>query len=99
MVAIGAALARMELQEGLLVELPNLHMAGNIRWKTEIWPATRSALAPDLFELDDVANPVHPTIEPDEVALDAADQCPALAITVLRTERKSATPVTAPSIP
>ena len=42
-----------------------------------------AALAPDLFELDDFANPVHPTIEPDEVALDAADQCPALAITVL----------------
>ena len=41
-----------------------------------------AALAPELFELDDVANPVKPDIEPDEVALDAADQCPAQAITV-----------------
>ena len=42
-----------------------------------------AALAPDLFELDDVAKPRKPDIEPDEVALDAADQCPAQAITVL----------------
>lgn len=42
-----------------------------------------AALAPDLFELDDFARPRTPDIEPDEVALDAADQCPAQAITVL----------------
>lgn len=42
-----------------------------------------AALAPDLFELDDFARPVQPEIEPDEVALDAADQCPAQAIEVL----------------
>jgi ferredoxin len=42
-----------------------------------------AALAPDLFELDDFAKPVKADIDPDEVALDAADQCPALAITVL----------------
>jgi len=36
---LGAALARMELQEALrvlLTELPNLHMAGDIVWKTEL---------------------------------------------------------------
>jgi ferredoxin len=42
-----------------------------------------AALAPHLFELDDFARPVHPDITPTEVALDAADQCPAQAITVL----------------
>jgi ferredoxin len=41
------------------------------------------ALAPELFEVDDFARVVRPAIEPDEVALDAADQCPAQAITVL----------------
>jgi cytochrome P450 len=36
---LGAALARMELQEALrvlLTELPNLHVAGEIAWKTEM---------------------------------------------------------------
>jgi cytochrome P450 len=36
---LGAALARMELQEALrvlLLELPNLHVAGDIVWKTEM---------------------------------------------------------------
>lgn len=36
---LGAALARMELQEALralLLELPGLHVAGDIRWKTEM---------------------------------------------------------------
>jgi cytochrome P450 len=36
---LGAALARMELQEALralLVELPGLHLAGDIQWKTEM---------------------------------------------------------------
>ena len=43
-----------------------------------------AALAPDLFELtDSYAQPVTPEIEPDALALDAADQCPTQAITVL----------------
>jgi ferredoxin len=43
-----------------------------------------AALAPDLFELTDLsARPVKPEIEPDELALDAADQCPTQAITVV----------------
>jgi cytochrome P450 len=36
---LGAALARMELQEALhvlLTELPNLHLAGDLVWKTEL---------------------------------------------------------------
>lgn len=36
---LGAALARMELQEALralLVELPDLHLAGDVQWKTEM---------------------------------------------------------------
>jgi ferredoxin len=42
-----------------------------------------AALAPDLFELNEAyANPVNPEIDPDELALDAADQCPTLAILV-----------------
>jgi len=46
-----------------------------------------AALAPELFTLDDdYATPVSPDIEPNEVALDAADQCPAQAITVLENE-------------
>jgi ferredoxin len=45
-----------------------------------------AALAPDLFELgvrDAHAHPVNTEISPDELALDAADQCPMQAITVL----------------
>ncbi len=42
-----------------------------------------AALAPELFRLDDdYAEPVAGEIEPAELALDAADQCPTLAITV-----------------
>ena len=42
-----------------------------------------AALSPGLFELDDdYARPTEPAIAPDEVALDAADQCPAQAIHV-----------------
>jgi ferredoxin len=42
-----------------------------------------AALAPELFKLDDAyAEPVKEDIEPDEIALDAADQCPMQAITV-----------------
>lgn len=43
-----------------------------------------AALAPDLFKLDqEYAEPVNPEIEPDELALDAADQCPTQAILVV----------------
>ncbi|MFE7610940.1 ferredoxin [Streptomyces celluloflavus] len=39
--------------------------------------------APDLFALDGThARPVNTDIAPDERALDAADVCPAMAITV-----------------
>lgn len=42
-----------------------------------------AALAPELFRLDDpYALPVNAEVEPTELALDAADQCPTLAITV-----------------
>jgi ferredoxin len=42
-----------------------------------------AALAPDLFQLNEAyAEPVNAEIEPDEVALDAADQCPTQAILV-----------------
>lgn len=42
-----------------------------------------AALAPDLFELNEAyATPVKPDIDPDEIALDAADQCPTQAISV-----------------
>ncbi|MPZ82454.1 MAG: ferredoxin [Actinophytocola sp.] len=42
-----------------------------------------AGLAPELFTLDDDhARPLAPDIEPDELALDAADSCPTVAITV-----------------
>ena len=42
-----------------------------------------AALAPDLFKLDkDYSEPVRADIEPDVLALDAADQCPTEAILV-----------------
>ncbi|MFL6123437.1 ferredoxin [Actinophytocola sp.] len=42
-----------------------------------------AALTPELFELRDAyAEPVRSEIEPDELALDAADQCPMQAILV-----------------
>jgi ferredoxin len=42
-----------------------------------------AALAPDLFRLDgEYAEPVHAEVSPDDLALDAADQCPTMAITV-----------------
>jgi ferredoxin len=42
-----------------------------------------AALAPELFRLDDdYAEPVAAEIEPTDIALDAADQCPTMAITV-----------------
>jgi ferredoxin len=42
-----------------------------------------AALAPELFQLDDDhARPVTAEVEPTELALDAADQCPTMAITV-----------------
>ena len=42
-----------------------------------------AALAPELFELNEAyAQPVRAEIEPNELALDAADQCPTQAILV-----------------
>jgi ferredoxin len=42
-----------------------------------------AALAPELFKLaEPYAEPVKPDIDPDELALDAADQCPTQAIMV-----------------
>lgn len=48
-----------------------------------------AALAPELFELGEAyARPVKQEIEPDEVALDAADQCPTQAILVTENGRE-----------
>ncbi|MFE0024703.1 ferredoxin [Amycolatopsis sp. NPDC059021] len=42
-----------------------------------------AALMPELFELDGaVAHPLAERVDPDETVLDAADSCPAMAITV-----------------
>jgi ferredoxin len=42
-----------------------------------------AALAPHLFRLEgDQSRPVADDVEPDEIALDAADSCPVMAITV-----------------
>ena len=42
-----------------------------------------AALLPETFELDGAtARAVTETVEPDETVLDAADSCPAMAITV-----------------
>ncbi|MFD7921976.1 ferredoxin [Streptomyces sp. NPDC059740] len=47
-----------------------------------------AGIAPDLFTLEGVrARPRQGAIEPDERALDAADSCPAMAITVRDGER------------
>ena len=47
-----------------------------------------AAIAPDLFVLDGThARPRSDLIEEDERALDAADVCPAMAITVREGER------------
>jgi ferredoxin len=59
-------------------------------WKVAVDPHQCMAsgmcagIAPDLFALDggEHSQPVKPDIEPDERALDAADVCPAMAITV-----------------
>ncbi|WP_216215791.1 ferredoxin [Amycolatopsis aidingensis] len=58
-------------------------------WRAEIDAAscvasgTCAALAPELFTLgDEHARPVAPEFEPDELALDAADSCPGMAITI-----------------
>jgi ferredoxin len=43
-----------------------------------------AGLAPELFDLGNTyAVPLKPEIEPDDRALDAADQCPAQAISVV----------------
>lgn len=42
-----------------------------------------AATAPDLFKLESgYGTPIHDEIEPDELALDAADACPVMAILV-----------------
>ncbi|MEU9125855.1 ferredoxin [Streptomyces sp. NPDC048506] len=58
-------------------------------WKVEIDPhqciasGSCAAIAPDLFTVDGAhARPREERIEEDERALDAADVCPALALTV-----------------
>ncbi|MFH8629545.1 ferredoxin [Streptomyces lydicus] len=58
-------------------------------WKVEIDPqqciasGSCPAIAPDLFVVDGAhARPLKDVIEEDERALDAADVCPAMAITV-----------------
>ncbi|MFI5611778.1 ferredoxin [Amycolatopsis sp. NPDC051903] len=58
-------------------------------WKVEIDEHTCigsgmcASLMPELFELDGaVAHPLTETTPPDETVLDAADSCPAMAITV-----------------
>ncbi|MFF4602922.1 ferredoxin [Streptomyces sp. NPDC001339] len=58
-------------------------------WKVEIDPrqciasGSCAAIAPDLFTVDGAhARPLKERIEEDERALDAADVCPAIAITV-----------------
>lgn len=63
-------------------------------WKLEIDPhqcmasGSCAAIAPDLFRLDGAhARPLEERIEQDERALDAADVCPASAITVREGER------------
>lgn len=58
-------------------------------WEVDIAPhrcmasGSCAAIAPDLFALDGAhARPLDQRIEEDERALDAADVCPAMAITV-----------------
>lgn len=58
-------------------------------WNVEIDPrqciasGSCAAIAPDLFALDGShARPLHDRIDEDERALDAADCCPVLALTV-----------------
>ena len=42
-----------------------------------------AALMPEVFVLEGaVAHPVTSSVDPDETVLDAADSCPAMAITV-----------------
>ncbi|CAL9317437.1 MULTISPECIES: ferredoxin [unclassified Streptomyces] len=60
-----------------------------VDWTVEVDPGLCmgsgmcAALAPDLFRLEGAyAEPVRGRIGEDERALDAADSCPALAITV-----------------
>lgn len=56
----------------------------NVDQQTCMGTGMCAGMAPDLFELDDrTAKPIKPDIEPAEQALDAADQCPTQAITVL----------------
>ncbi|MFE0381964.1 ferredoxin [Streptomyces inhibens] len=63
-------------------------------WQVEIDPqqcmasGSCAAIAPDLFAVGGAhARPLNDRIEEDERALDAADVCPAMAITVRDGER------------
>ncbi|MEU5208518.1 ferredoxin [Streptomyces sp. NPDC020742] len=63
-------------------------------WRVEIDPhqcmasGSCAAIAGDLFVVDGAhARPLHDRIEEDERALDAADVCPAMALTVRDGER------------
>ncbi|MET7996944.1 ferredoxin [Amycolatopsis sp. NPDC005232] len=58
-------------------------------WKVEVDEHTCigsgmcASLMPELFALDGpVAHTLADTVPPDETALDAADSCPAMAITI-----------------
>ncbi|MFF4696082.1 ferredoxin [Streptomyces chattanoogensis] len=64
-------------------------MSAAMTWRVEVDAKQCMAsgmcanIAPELFVLGDArSRPVTPEIEEDERALDAADCCPALAITV-----------------
>ncbi|MGW1375929.1 ferredoxin [Streptomyces sp. NPDC002446] len=63
-------------------------------WEVDIAPhrcmasGSCAAIAPDLFVLDGThARPAETQITEDERALDAADVCPAMAITVRKGEQ------------
>ncbi|WP_373299806.1 ferredoxin [Streptomyces albospinus] len=64
-------------------------MVSTVAWKAEIDPqlciasGACAGVAPELFVLDGAhSRPVRTDIAEDERALDAADVCPAMAITV-----------------
>ncbi|WP_309115077.1 ferredoxin [Actinosynnema sp. CA-248983] len=40
------------------------------------------AIAPDHFRLDGVSQPIDPSVDPDEVVVEAAESCPVEAILV-----------------
>ena len=77
-----------------MTRAPGGPYGGEVTWKIDV-SAGRCmasglcvATAPDRFVLDgDVAVPTAAEIEPDEDVLDAAESCPALAITVTENGR------------